>query len=60
MRRLPRSTVLRSLLLVAVCAVVLLLISEGVSDYRNSQLATGAYYFAVLAGNNNISLINSI
>ncbi len=50
MRRLPRSTVLRSLLLVAVCAAVLLIISESVSDYRNTQLATGAYYFAVLAG----------
>jgi branched-chain amino acid transport system permease protein len=48
--RLPRSTLLRSLLLVIACALVLLLISENVSQYRNTQLATGAYYFAVLAG----------
>lgn len=45
-----RSTLLRSLALVAVCGAVLLLLTEFVSDYRNTQLASGAYYFAVLAG----------
>jgi branched-chain amino acid transport system permease protein len=45
-----RSTLLRSLGLVLVCAGVLLLVSELISDYRNTQLATGAYYFAALAG----------
>jgi branched-chain amino acid transport system permease protein len=45
-----RSTLLRSLALVIVCGAVLLLVSELISDYRNTQLATGAYYFAALAG----------
>jgi branched-chain amino acid transport system permease protein len=45
-----RSTLLRSLALVVVCGVVLLLFTELFSDYRNTQLATGAYFFAVLAG----------
>jgi branched-chain amino acid transport system permease protein len=45
-----RSTLLRSLALVVVCGAVLLLASELISDYRNTQLATGAYYFAALAG----------
>jgi branched-chain amino acid transport system permease protein len=45
-----RSTLLRSIALVIVCGAVLLLVSELVSDYRNTQLATGAYYFAALAG----------
>jgi branched-chain amino acid transport system permease protein len=45
-----RSTLLRSLALVIVCGGVLLLVSELISDYRNTQLATGAYYFAALAG----------
>jgi branched-chain amino acid transport system permease protein len=44
------STLVRSLLLVIVAAVLLGLLSEGISAYRNTQLATGAYYFAVLAG----------
>src|SRR5205823_12960185 len=44
-----RSTLVRSLAVVAVCAVVLLIVSENISDYRNTQLAAGAYYFAVLA-----------
>jgi branched-chain amino acid transport system permease protein len=45
-----RSTLLRSLALVLACGGVLLLFSEFASDYRNTQLATGAYFFAVLAG----------
>jgi len=47
---MKRSTLLRSLAMVAICAVVLLIVSENISDYRNTQLAAGAYYFAVLAG----------
>jgi branched-chain amino acid transport system permease protein len=47
---MTRNTLVRSLLLVGVCGVVLWLISEGIGDYRNTQLATGAYFFAVLAG----------
>ncbi|HEY2159879.1 MAG TPA: branched-chain amino acid ABC transporter permease [Solirubrobacteraceae bacterium] len=45
-----RSTLLRSIALVIVCGAALLLVSELVSDYRNTQLATAAYYFAALAG----------
>jgi branched-chain amino acid transport system permease protein len=45
-----RSTLLRSLALVIAAAVVLLLVSEGISDYRNTQLAAGGYFFAALAG----------
>ncbi len=44
------STLARSVGLVIVCGILLLLVSEGISDYRNTQLATGAYYFATLAG----------
>ncbi len=47
---LRRSTLLRSLGLVAAGAVVLALVSEGLGAYDNLELATGAYYFAVLAG----------
>jgi branched-chain amino acid transport system permease protein len=45
-----RSALMRSLALVALVGVILLLCSELFGDYRNTQLATGAYYFAVLAG----------
>jgi branched-chain amino acid transport system permease protein len=45
-----RSTLLRSLGWVAVAGAVLLVISETVSAYNDLQLATGAYYFAALAG----------
>lgn len=45
-----RSTLIRSLLLVVVCGAVLLVVSEWIGDYRNTQLATGAYFFAALAG----------
>jgi branched-chain amino acid transport system permease protein len=47
---LARSTLLRSLAWVALAAAVLLIVSEWVGAYQDLQLATGAYYFAVLAG----------
>jgi branched-chain amino acid transport system permease protein len=47
---LRRSTLLRSLAIVVLSGLVLLALTEAVSDYRNSQIAAGAYYFAVLAG----------
>jgi branched-chain amino acid transport system permease protein len=47
---LRASTLLRSLLLVVVVGLVLLLLSDSFSAYRDLQLATGAYYFCVLAG----------
>jgi branched-chain amino acid transport system permease protein len=47
---LHRSTLLRSLALVAGAAVALAVISDVVSAYDDLQLATGAYYFTVLAG----------
>jgi branched-chain amino acid transport system permease protein len=45
-----RNTLLSSLALVVVGAVVLVLVSNVIGDYNNLQLATGAYYFAALAG----------
>lgn len=45
-----RSTLLRSLAIVVVVGLILLAVTGSVSDYRNSQIATGAYYFAALAG----------
>jgi branched-chain amino acid transport system permease protein len=47
---LARHTLLRSLGLVALGAVVLLIVSDNLGAYNNLQLANGAYYFAVLAG----------
>jgi branched-chain amino acid transport system permease protein len=47
---LRRSTLARSLAVVVGGAVALALISEGLGAYDDLQLATGAYYFAVLAG----------
>jgi branched-chain amino acid transport system permease protein len=47
---LRRSTLLRSAAISILVLALLLLITEGLSDYRNTQLASGAYYFAVLAG----------
>jgi branched-chain amino acid transport system permease protein len=44
------STLLRSLVLVVVAGLLLLFLSDQLSAYRNLQLATGAYYFCVLAG----------
>lgn len=49
-RVLARSTLLRSLSLVIVAGLVLLVISSEISAYNDLQLATGAYYFAALAG----------
>jgi len=49
-RAIRSSTLLRSLLLVVVAGLVLLVISDQLSAYRDLQLATGAYYFCVLAG----------
>jgi branched-chain amino acid transport system permease protein len=46
----PRSTLLRSLGIVLIGGLVLLLLSEVFSQYNDLQLATGAYYFVVLAG----------
>jgi len=48
--RLGRSSLLRSLALVIAAAFALALISDAISAYDDLQLATGAYYFAVLAG----------
>jgi branched-chain amino acid transport system permease protein len=45
-----RSTLMRSLGLVVFGAVVLLIVTDLLSDYRNLQLANGAYYFCALAG----------
>jgi branched-chain amino acid transport system permease protein len=47
---LRQVTLIRSLALVMLAGVVLLVISELVSAYNDLQLATGAYYFAALAG----------
>ncbi len=47
---LRASTLLRSVLLVVVVGLVLLLLSESFSSYRDLQLANWAYYFCVLAG----------
>lgn len=46
----PRSTLARSLGLVALAGAVLLVASEALGAYEELQLANGAYYFAVLAG----------
>jgi branched-chain amino acid transport system permease protein len=47
---LRTSTLLRSLVLVVVAGLVLLVLTDSLSAYRNLQLADGAYYFCVLAG----------
>lgn len=44
------STLLRSIVLVVVAGLVLLLATDQLSSYRDLQIATGAYYFCVLAG----------
>ena len=49
-RLLERSTLLRSLGLVLLGGIVLYLVSGALGDYDRLQLATGAYYFAALAG----------
>lgn len=43
-------TILRSLSIVVVVGLVLWVISNQISAYNDLQLATGAYYFAALAG----------
>ncbi len=48
--RLAGSTLARALGLVALAAVVLVVASDLLSPYDNTQLASGAYYFAALAG----------
>lgn len=48
--RILGSTLVRSLSLVIVVAVVLALLSGALSSYRDLQLAYGAYFFAALAG----------
>jgi branched-chain amino acid transport system permease protein len=48
--RLPRGTLVRSLALTALAALVLFVASELLGSYDDLQLADGAYYFAVLAG----------
>jgi branched-chain amino acid transport system permease protein len=49
-RLLDRSTMLRSLLLVVLGAIVLGVISNFIGDYNNLQLSYGAYYFCAIAG----------
>jgi branched-chain amino acid transport system permease protein len=46
----PQATLLRALLVTLAAAVILLLVSEALSNYDDLQLANGAFYFAVLAG----------
>ena len=48
--RLVRLTLVRSAGLVILAALVLWILSQLLSQYNNLQLATGAYYFAALAG----------
>ncbi len=50
MTALRRATLVRSLAVTGLTAVGLLILTDLFSDYRNTQLATGAYYFAALAG----------
>jgi branched-chain amino acid transport system permease protein len=46
----PKSSLARSLALVALAAVAVYVATEALSAYQNLQLADGAYYFAALAG----------
>ncbi|HTA32857.1 MAG TPA: branched-chain amino acid ABC transporter permease [Solirubrobacteraceae bacterium] len=48
--RVPQSTLLRSLAIALLAGVALFVISELLSTYDDLQLASGCYYFAVLAG----------
>ena len=48
--RLPRQTLARNLIIAVALGVALYVISSEVSAFRDLQLATAAYYFAVLAG----------
>jgi branched-chain amino acid transport system permease protein len=49
-RAVARLTITRSLVVVVLTGALLYLITESLSDYRNTQIASGAYYFAALAG----------
>jgi branched-chain amino acid transport system permease protein len=48
--RLPRQTLLRSLVLTVLAGVVVYILSELFSPFDNLRLASVAYYFAALAG----------
>jgi len=48
--RLPQQTLARSILLALVFGVVLYIVSELFGPFNDLRLATGAYYFAALAG----------
>lgn len=50
MRFIARHALARSLLVVVLVGVALFVATGLLTDYRNSQLAMGAYYFAALAG----------
>jgi branched-chain amino acid transport system permease protein len=49
-RVVGRLTLVRAVAVVVVAAALLFLITENLSDYRDTQIASGAYYFAALAG----------
>jgi branched-chain amino acid transport system permease protein len=48
--RVPQSTLLRSLAVAVLAGVALLIVSELLGTYNDLQLASGCYYFVVLAG----------
>lgn len=50
MRALLRLTMVRSLAIVIAAGVIVFLATDALSDYRNTQVASGMYYFAALAG----------
>ena len=49
-RTLRRWTLLRSLALVVGVGILLVILSDQISAFRETQLASGAYFFAALAG----------
>jgi branched-chain amino acid transport system permease protein len=48
--RVPQSTLVRSLTIALLAGVALFIVSELLSTYNDLQLASGLYYFVVLAG----------
>lgn len=50
LRSLGRFTLLRSLAVVVAAGVIVFGVTEALGDYRNTQVASGMYYFAALAG----------
>jgi len=48
--RVPRSSLVRSLLIVLAAGLLLYLASEALSEFNDLQLASGGYYFVALAG----------